>query len=172
MSPVPPHLIEDDDGPSPLNEEGLNPFGGGAAFGEGSFGPHEEEEVDDPSVLQPGQTILQRHKVDVALSRRRWNEYRAEWRRERDDAERRRKRKRKAELDGLGQARREAVAYASEVAAAVQPQPLGALPDLRPLTALPSLHLVAQIREQMYRQAVLAAQQEEEEMLELLLLVA
>jgi hypothetical protein len=82
MAPVPPHLIEDDDGPSPLDAEGLNPFGG-APFGEGPFGPHEEDEDDDEAPATPsGETILQRHKVDVAFSKQKWFELRERWQRE------------------------------------------------------------------------------------------
>jgi hypothetical protein len=125
MAPVPPHLIEDDDGPSPLDEEGLNPFGGGP-FGEGPFGPHEEDEDDDTPAAPAfdGTTILQRHKVDlVAISKKRWLEYRAKWEREGkplrkvedEDARRRRESdKRRAEYRAFKKREREEAEQAAE----------------------------------------------------------
>lgn len=191
MAPDPEHDIPEDDGPSPLGAEGEHPFGVGP-FGEGPFGPRDEDEDEDtPVVDEPGVTILQRHKVDVALSKRKWLAYRDEWKREREEKECRRKKKRKAEKDAKAKREREAVAYAGEREfgaglAALQRQLEAVFAEAQRQVALQraqSLDLTmaaeryyrmqqAEIMRQMmadrYRQAILE-QQEEREVLELLL---
>jgi hypothetical protein len=80
MSPDPEHEIPEDDGPSPLGAEGEAPFGTGP-FGEGPFGPGPEVPEDEEEETPAGETILQRHKVDlVGISKRRWREFRFEQR--------------------------------------------------------------------------------------------
>jgi hypothetical protein len=80
----PIHLVPTTDGPSPLDDEGLSPFGG-LAFGEGAFGATDQGQEADQTA---GQTILQRHKVDKLLSgygisRKRYQDFQDKWAAER-----------------------------------------------------------------------------------------
>ena len=146
------------------------------------------EEVDPTA----GQTILQRHKVDVALSHKRWLQYRAEWKRERDETERKQRVQAKADADATAKRKREATAYAAEIAnraeiAATQQRldllfeealkRLEAQAQFQAVTAeaqqaMARAQAMAAFREQAgqaYRDALLAELEEEEEALQLLM---
>jgi hypothetical protein len=74
-------------------------------------------QIGDPSELPIGSTILQRHKVDVSLSRKKWREYRKQWKIDALNAERELKRKKRKEVDEpLGYAKIEYDKYGYEVA--------------------------------------------------------
>lgn len=193
MPPDPAHDIPEDDGPSPQDVEGLAPLGVGP-FGEGPFGPRDEdeEETTPPVETVPGETILQRHKVDVAISRSKWLAYRAQWKRERDAAARKINARRRREREEKTKVQREATAYAAEVdffsdVEAYWRQTAAMYAEAQRQEAIQqaqsyALTLAAQryqqmqmaimMREEMarrYRQALLDQQQEEQEALELLL---
>lgn len=158
------------------------------AFQDGAF----QIDSGDPTDLPIGATILQRHKVDrlVGLSRRRYDEYRAEWRRERELQAEQARLDRSREAARKAKIRREATAYAGErsyeIAALSAQQLLAELhqaeierlnresamrADVRAAqTRLEQAQSVRRLSDSLsmrYRQALLSEQQEEEEALEL-----
>lgn len=106
MAPDPEHEIPEDDGPAPVDAEGLTPIGVGP-IGEGPIGPRDERDEEAAEEVTPeGETILQRHKVDrltgYNFSRERLRRMRLQWQAEEVVAERERKRKKREAQRDLG----------------------------------------------------------------------